>query len=107
MAVAVAIRSPGTAARHSSPTKSPTERSDSELGAAILKIENRVGGISLGKEDLLRLQSYEFSSQASIRQKRLDVKWNFLKGNHATTPFRMRRCLWTVQRGTGARPVQG
>ena len=88
MAVAVDKRSPGTAASDSSPTKSPAERSvmvaslpfcrnDRDLCAALLKIEDGVGGISLRKEGLLGLHLDDSSSGPCLRQKVDGVKFGF------------------------------
>ena len=51
-----------------------TLRNDGQSGAPLLQIKNRVGGMSLRKEGLLRLQLDYFSSQTGIRQKCGGVK---------------------------------
>ena len=74
-------------------------RNDGEFCAAPLKIEDGVGWISLGKEDLLRLQLDDLASQPGIRQKGGDIKISSCWLNHLDDPFRRWSFPEVVQSG--------
>jgi hypothetical protein len=60
----------------------PARRNDSELRAALLKIENGVRGISLRKEGVSWCKLNDSSPQAGVSQKGGDVESGLFKFKH-------------------------
>src|ERR1700677_347495 len=60
----------------------PGSGNNRDLRAAFLQIKNRVRGISLGKEGILRRKLDDSSTQASARQKGGGIESGLFKVNH-------------------------
>lgn len=56
------------------------------LARAFLKIKNRVGSVSLGKESLFRRQVHNSTSKAGAGEKGTYVKWYVTRLNHSMAP---------------------